>query len=64
MTQETTPPMQPHEFARRMREIAQSAEDDPEVGHLKADNLMIELLRSLGYGEGVNIFDEMPRWYA
>lgn len=51
-------------FADAMREIAKQAEDDEEIGHHAADDLMCELLRELGYGEGIDIFESMPKWYA
>lgn len=55
--------MTPEEFAERMRAAARS-KGDAEDHHMLADELMVELLRSLGYGEGCDIFEEMPRWYA
>lgn len=54
--------MGPEEFERRMREIADS--EDREGGHIDADRLMASVLRELGYGEGVRIFEEMSKWYA
>jgi len=56
--------MTPKEFADRMREIAKYADDDTEAAHGNADDLMCQLLTTLGYHEGVQIFVEMPRWYA
>lgn len=32
--------------------------------HIGADSLMCDLLRTLGYGEGVDTFENMPKWYA
>lgn len=37
---------------------------DEEDQHIDADRLMCQVLRSLGYGDGVAIFCDMPRWYA
>ena len=62
MTDDTKPPVTPAEFAERMRQIAKTT--DPESGHQFADDLLCEVLRSLGYGEGVKIFEGMMRWYA
>lgn len=60
--------MTPEEFARKMNEITYHVDDegyfDEEVAHVKADNLMMEVLASLGYGEGVHIFDDMPKYYS
>lgn len=52
----------PKEFAKKMSYLAES--DDPEADHIKADELMCQLLTSLGYGEGVKIFREMYKWYS
>ena len=53
--------MTPEEFARRMQEIDSG---DPETSHREADELMARVLRELGYGAGVDVFDNMSRWYA
>ena len=55
--------MTPEEFASKMKEIA-SNRDDIELCHKLADNLMMELLSSLGYSEGVNVFDQMDKYYS
>lgn len=49
-------------FANKMRCLDEM--NDPEIGHYKADELMCELLTELRYGEGVEIFKEMSKWYA
>lgn len=54
--------MSPEDFAKRMVKIA--ALDDTEGAHCDADNLMVDLLDDLGYGEGVATFRGMARWYA
>ena len=54
--------MNPKEFADKMRQIADKK--DTERGHVEMDDLMCELLKSLGYREGVEIFDDAPKWYA
>jgi hypothetical protein len=55
--------MSPAEFAERMRKIAEVV-GDPEASHGEGDQLMTELLCQLGYGEGCDVFDKMPKWYA
>lgn len=50
------------EFTEKMREIAK--DPDHENAHGEADKLIMEILRQEGYGEGINIFDEMIKWYA
>lgn len=52
----------PKLFAKLMRQIASGS--DTEACHCDADDLMLKLLRDLGYGEACDIFEAMPRWYA
>lgn len=63
----------PKIFARKMAMIAQmydNGEDqarrfiDEEEAHRMADKLMCDILIELGYGEGVDIFKKIPKWYA
>ena len=60
-------------FAKEMTNIANMLEKgegfagrfiDEEDAHVLADALMCEILRELGYGEGVDIFLNMSKWYA
>ena len=37
---------------------------DGEGQHQDADELMCSVLRSLGYGDGVDIFEKMHKWYS
>lgn len=32
--------------------------------HMEADTLMEDLLEELGYGDGVQIFRDSPKWYT
>ena len=52
----------PKIIAERMRFIEENEFIDD--GHEKADELMCELLRELGYGEAVEIFEKMKKWYS
>lgn len=54
--------MTPEEFAEKMKALA--ANNDEEMFHICADGLMCELLASLGYSEGVDVFDKTPKWYS
>lgn len=55
----------PAEFTLKMKEFANMAEhEDEEIAHGKADELMTNTLAALGYKEGCDIFDDMPKWYA
>lgn len=51
----------PKEFAAAM---AEAVNEGPEDGHIEADALMCETLRRLGYEEGVQIFENLKKWYA
>ena len=53
--------MTPKEFAEKMRALNIG---DEESDHGNADDLLCELLRSLGYSEGVEEFEKMKKWYA
>jgi len=37
---------------------------DPEGSHSQADDLLCEVLREMGYGAGIVLFENMPKWYA
>lgn len=37
---------------------------DIEQNHLRADEVLCDLLRSLDYGEVVDAWDEISKWYA
>jgi hypothetical protein len=37
---------------------------DPEVAHGDADDVLCELLRSLGFNEVVDVWEKAPKWYA
>ena len=55
--------MTPEQFEVQMRELARTSRDE-EVFHIDADDMIIALLRSLGYGAGCDIFEETPKWYS
>ena len=59
--------MIPEEFERRMRECFSKDAGghlDREVAHVDADDLMCELLKSLGYGAGVKVYEEEEKWHS
>lgn len=65
----TTTPLTPGEFAAKMREIMSrrgkhDGKYDPEEAHILADKLLCEVLRSLGYGEGVAVFEICKKYYG
>lgn len=51
-------------FTEAMQEAYQKYGDDEETVHSMMDGIMCETLDSLGFTEGVGIFDEAPKWYA
>lgn len=55
--------MNPDEFLERMEEIF-APFADAETSHMEADDLMCELLETLGYDEGVEVFREAHKYYA
>lgn len=57
-------PMPPNEFTIKMWRIKIRQDSTPEYDHIDADELMCELLESLGYREGVRYFKEMEKWYS
>ena len=57
-------PMTPEEFADAMRELVKKYGDDEEMLHREADYLISALLIALGYEEGIEIFDDQPKWYS
>lgn len=62
-----TPVMTPEEFKEKILAIKEEFYDrecDEEAWHRRADDVICELLRDLGYGEGINVFDATPKWYA
>jgi len=52
------------EFKAQMLALKERWQDDPEVFHSEADDLMCWLLTKLGYGEGVEIFENAEKWYS
>lgn len=54
--------MTPEEFKEAMQAIATNK--DTETAHKDADALLCAALMSLGYFQGVIIFEEMPKWYS
>lgn len=57
----------PEDFKERMDGIVAeyyAIKDDEELCHIKMDDLMCDVLRELGYGEGIDVFDSVKKWYA
>jgi hypothetical protein len=56
--------MTPEEAAAKMREIFSGTDYNIGAAHLEADELLCQILRELGYGEAVQIFEDADKWYA
>lgn len=54
--------LKPEAFKNRM--LTLSAMDDKERMHQLMDDMMCEVLQSLGYDEGIRIFLNTPKWWA
>ena len=57
-------PISKEAFLVRMKNIFYSSGKDVEECHAAMDDLMCEVLRSLGYGDGVDVFEAAEKWYA
>lgn len=55
--------MDSFEFYEKMMEIKEKCKGDPELCHIRMDELMCELLIDLGYESGVDVFNSIERWY-
>lgn len=56
--------MTPNEFYDEMSEIKRIYGGDQEMVHVYMDECMCELLRNLGYGKGIEVFENTAKWYA
>lgn len=54
----------PEEFKDAMAIIDNKYGRDPETAHRMMDELMAEMLSSLGYKDGIDIFNGSMKWYA
>lgn len=60
-------PMTPEEFKQAMADAYHKywvIENDEEFVHIEMDEIMCDLLRDLGYGEGIDIFESTYKWYS
>ena len=52
------------EFLKRVIEIEEETEGNPQWRHQATDDLMDEALRVIGYEEGLDRIKKHTRWYA
>lgn len=57
-------PKTPESVEAAMKNLVDISLIDAEVAHGLADDIMVELLRSLGYGAAMDAYESMTRWYA
>lgn len=55
---------QPMTREQALKELEDCATMDEECGHSWADQVLCELLRSLGYDDVVDAFEKLNKWYA
>lgn len=55
--------MSPEQFEEEMRKYHES-DDDAEDIHINMEYLMCHLLRNLGYGKGIDIFENTMKYYS
>ncbi len=51
-------------FTKSMETARDKYEDDPEALHIEMDNIMCSFLRDLGFSKGVDIFEDVDKWYG
>lgn len=56
--------MTPDEAAAKMRQIRETLGGDIERAHYRADDLMGDVLAELGYGDMVDVYEDIEKWYA
>mgnify|MGYP001767802483 CR=1 FL=1 len=49
------------EYSEKIKECSF---DDTESGHIKADDILCEMLLKLGYSKTVEEFKKLRKWYA
>lgn len=54
----------PEEFKTEMKKILEQYEDDEEMFHVAADNYICSVMETLGFEEGIKIFENADKWYA
>ena len=54
-------------YKRRLLDVIEKLkrrEYDEEFAHRDADDIICELLKELGFGDVVEVYDKIPKWYA
>lgn len=53
----------PKEFENRMKEVLDENKEWIEGGHEDMDALLCEVLKSLGYEDGIDLYLNADKWY-
>lgn len=48
---------------KEMRELSKGT-GDTEAAHGRADDLLVELIKALGFDELAELYDKVDKWYA
>lgn len=57
-------PMTPEQFTRKMANLQRQYYDidaDEEEAHWHMDRLICQVMREVGYGDGIDIFEDTPK---
>jgi hypothetical protein len=49
---------------KELKKLQAKSEDDAESAHVDADDVLCKLLTTLGYGDVVEEFNKVDRWYS
>ena len=52
------------EYLEKMKEINRELQGDPEMAHSEADDLLVKLLKELGFEKLVKEYEKVPKWYS
>ncbi len=54
----------PEEFKNEMKKILEQYYDDEELFHVVADEYICDVMKALGFEEGIQIFENAHKWYS
>jgi hypothetical protein len=56
--------MTPDEFKQKMQDAFSISNGDMETQHRFADDLLCDVLKDLGYGDGIEVYESIDKWYT
>ena len=54
----------PYEFKKKVMRIIKRHSGDTEYVHIELDIYLWEVMRSIGYGDGVDLIESQTLWYS